>query len=164
MSPHVETISPTIYPAAKKHRGDVQDNVSTTACRELHYSHGGISIDDYTHDVGGLSDCIVVTDDEQFTDDADIPAFNTAGSSSNKSNVFCDLDVSVSNSPYYCHGLYWHNIKDTPIYEQNNKMPYTAEKACKVLFDTRRHEEKLCKTKPMCVRQDAVFLIDLDQI
>ena len=46
--------------------------------------------------------------------------------------------------------------------KKNNKMPCTAEKVFNILFDARRHKEKLYKIylRP----QDVVFLIDLDQI
>ena len=65
---------------------------------------------------------------------------------------------------YVCRESHWHNNKETPVYMLNNKTPYSMKGIFSVLFKKQQHSQKLCTKRPLCVRQDAIFLIDLDHV
>ena len=50
-----------------------------------------------------------------------------------------------------------------PVLELGNKVPHAMHKVCTLLlYDSISEEE--CTDRPLCVRQDAAFLVDLDHV
>ena len=68
------------------------------------------------------------------------------------------------NDTYFCTGSHWQNNEKIPVYALTQKTPYSTENIFKLLFNKEEHKDKLCTQRPLCVRQDAVFLIDLNYI
>ena len=65
---------------------------------------------------------------------------------------------------YFCRNSNWHNDEEIPVYSLNNKTPFSMKALFNLLLDKQQHVNKLCSKRPLCVRQDAIFLINLEQV
>ena len=74
-------------------------------------------------------------------------------------------DEYVKSGGYYiCKKLPWHGRQELPVHELHNKVPYIMQKVCDLLVSAREEGAALCTDRPLSVRQDAIFLLDLEHM
>ena len=79
-------------------------------------------------------------------------------------STLVDDHVSIGSDHYFCEDSHWHMDCEIPVFQLKNKVPYAANNLFKLIFDQESHVNKKCSRRPLCVRQDAVFLLDLKHI
>lgn len=75
-----------------------------------------------------------------------------------------DANGSSTDHTYLSTDSHWHQNKEIPIFKLKDKVPYSLNELFNLLLSPQKFENKLCSQRPLCVRQDAIFLIDLNHV
>lgn len=72
--------------------------------------------------------------------------------------------MSIGSGHYFYDDSHWHMDREIPVFQLKNKVPHATNDLFNLIFDQERHVDKKCSRRPLCVRQDAIFLLDLRHI